>query len=172
MHPKAVQVPADAEHVLEELDHAGLAIIMAHGHMSGPRDAWLHLLRRDGTEERLDVRRLADNPAVLAGLRIILLSCETGRTGDQPHMPGGIAGALLAAGAREVVAPLWSVSVPNALRLGEALITGLAEGKTLASVLTRFAGKTGTAGTQLGRVSKARRNAGKWDFAAFVSWVG
>jgi len=172
VHPAAVAAPADVDHVLEELDHAGLAILMAHGHMAGPRDAWLHLLREDGTEDRLDVRRLGADPGALAGLRIVLLSCETGRTGDQAHMPGGIAGALRAAGAKEVVAPLWPVSVPNALRLGQALISGVAEGRPLAQVLSRFEGRAGTSGPQLGRVSKERRAAAKWDFAAFVNWVG
>lgn len=171
-HPDAVDVPADARHVLEELDHAGVAVVIAHGHMSGPRDAWLHLLSKDGTEERLDVARLAENPAVVAGLRLILLSCETGRTGDQPHMPGGIAGTLLAAGAREVIAPLWPVTVPSALRLAHGLVQGLREGEPLTSVLARFSRQPGVPGPQLGRVSKEQRAAGAWDHAAFVSWVG
>lgn len=172
LHPQALNAHPSADNVLRELDDASLAVIIAHGTAETAEDAWLHLLREDGSEDRLDVQALMADPGVVDGLRVILLACESGRTGDRPNQPGGIAGALISAGAKEVVAPLWPVSVPNATAVGRALLEGRAQGKGFAQVLARLDGLPCVTGPQLGRVSKAKKAAAHWDKAAFVSWVG
>ncbi len=172
LHPQALNDHPSADNVLRELDDASLAVIIAHGTAETAEDAWLHLLREDGSEDRLDVQALMADPGVVDGLRVILLACESGRTGDRPNQPGGIAGALISAGAKEVVAPLWPVSVPNATAVGRALLEGRAQGKGFAQVLARLDGLPCVTGPQLGRVSKAKKAAAHWDKAAFVSWVG
>ncbi len=172
--PRAEPLPVDAETVLHVCDHAGTVIVLAHGHAATADDAWLHLLRADGSEDRLDMARLSRDPRALAGLRIVLLSCEAGRTGDQPSAPGGIAGVLLAAGAAEVVAPLWPVDATAAITVGRALLDGQRAGKPWPKVLAALA-RTGPgpqSGRELGgRPSKGAREASKWDVPAFVSFV-
>lgn len=172
--PRAEPLKVDAETVLQECDHAGTVLIMAHGHATTADDAWLHLLHADGTLDRLDMARLSQDPRALAGLRIVLLSCEAGRTGDQPSAPGGIAGVLLAAGAAEVVAPLWPVDATAAITVGRALLEGQRSGKPWPRVLAALArtGSTPQPGRELGgRVSKGAREAARWDVPAFVSFV-
>ena len=172
-HPKAEPLTVDANTVVGECDHAGTVVIMAHGHASTADDAWLHMLRADGSEDRLDMARLSRDPRALAGLRIVLLSCEAGRTGDQPSEPGGIAGVLLAAGAAEVVAPLWPVDALTAVKVGRALLDGQAEGRSWPKVLATLnrKGVPQDGGAELGRPSQGAREAGKWDVPAFVCFV-
>lgn len=158
--------------VLRELDHAGFAVIIAHGHTEGVDEAWIDLLTADGTAERLDIPALLRDPGAIVGLSIVLLSCETGRAGAAPDRPGGVAGALLLAGAKEVVAPLWPISLVSALTVGEALCRARAEGRDLATALAITPLASMVPSPALGPVSPERRAATAWDAAAFVTWVG
>jgi tetratricopeptide (TPR) repeat protein len=167
----AVDVPVTTQAVLRELDHAAFAVVCAHGHVESEARAWIDLVRPDGSVDALDIDVIARHPQVFSGLTLVLLSCETGRAGAAPHRPGGIAGALLAAGAREVVAPLWPVSAHAALGVAEALCEAWRRkeplGAALAKVVTVPAG-----GVALGRPSQASIKASAWESAAFVTWVG
>ena len=174
VHPRAEQLPVDARTVLEECDRASTIVVLAHGHASSPDAAWLHLLHPDGTEDRLDTDRLSRDPRALAGLRIILLSCEAGRTGDVVHQPGGIAGTLLTAGAKEVIAPLWPVRAQAAVEVARSVLDGLKRGRPAAVSLAHFKPRrtAETSDPDLGgRPSKQAKAAARWDAPAFVVFV-
>ena len=171
VHPTAEEVPASAAQVLRELDQARVAVVIAHGTVEDD-DAWIELIGADGKVEALHAGQLAEDHRVVEGLSLVLLSCETGNAGSAVDRPGGIAGALIMAGATEVVAPLWPVQVHSAVAVGEVVAAALAAHASGASALAEMLQPTGGASPQLGPISGASQEAASWDTAAFVSWVG
>ena len=170
----AVSAPASATQVLREIDHAGMVVLIAHGRAEGPENAWIECVGAGGVVERLDAAMLQREPNTVAGLSVILLSCETGRTGNIPGHVGGIAGALLSAGAREVVAPLWPVGLPGAERVALAALQARAKGLDLSSALIDVDGDQ-RPGPELGSrapAPDAQRASTRWDILGFVTWVG
>ncbi len=170
----AVASPASAAQVLREIDHVGTLVLIAHGRSEGPEDAWIECIGADGGTERLDVAMLQRDPSAVSGLSVILLSCETGRTGDLPGHVGGVAGALLAAGAREVVAPLYPVALGGAERIAEAALLARARNADLSSALAEVSADA-RRGPELGgraRPPEEQRAGSRWDVLGFVTWVG
>lgn len=174
--PGAADTGPTVRQVLRELDHADFAAIIAHGRVGFADDAYVDLLSPTGESERLDARRLAEDPGAITGLTVLLLSCETGRVGDEPGRPGAIAGTLLVAGAEQVIAPLWPVSLRSALDVGERVCRAYREGSEIASVLAVDPVSGGPTSDEpspaLGRPTAAQREASEWDLDAFVTWVG
>jgi hypothetical protein len=171
----AADAPASAEQVLREIDHAGTLVLLAHGTAEGPDAAWIECVGADGTPQRLDATMLQRDPLAVAGLSAVLLSCESGRAGDIPGHVGGVAGALLAAGAREVVAPLWPVGLGRAVRVADAALAARASGQDLSAALAKVSQEGDAAGPELGRRAPdpaAQRASTRWDVLGFVTWVG
>lgn len=141
--PGLVNAPADPKGFLDEVLDAQLIILVAHGHVEPPLGAELSLIEADGRVTQLPLQTIAEDPRRIAGKTFVLLSCETARTGTWSHQAGGLAGALLACGARRLIAPLWPVLVDAAISLGEALLIGLAAGRDPAQVLRDLARTAG-----------------------------
>lgn len=133
--PGLVDGPADVGGLLCEIMESEVVLMMCHGMADGPDDAEIQLVAGDGSPERLTIQQMAADPRRIAGQTFVLLSCETGRTGAWLHQAGGLAGALLACGARQVLAPLWPVFVDTAVEVGAAALSAIADGRDLAEML-------------------------------------
>jgi hypothetical protein len=107
----------------------------------------------------------------VAGITIVLLSCETGRVGDWLHRAAGLAGVLLASGARNVIAPLWPVLLDPAWKVGNAVLQALASQGELSEALKHL--HAPESGPALGRRVPAQGSQEQaWSLRAFVRWVG
>ena len=151
-------------------------VVVAHGVMDGPEDAALLCVAADGTEQRLDVRALGRDPGAFCGALVILLSCETGRMGDALAEPGGVAGALIAAGARGVLAPLWPCPWNMLEDVARAVLEGVSSGLDPEVAVARLgtsAQPTAAEGAYLGpaRPAAAQLAAGG-SSGRLVTWVG
>jgi len=161
------------ESLLSRVRDHDVLVAIAHGQSSSPETAALLFVGRDGSVDPLDVEMLQQHGDRFTGLTIILLSCESGRVFDSFHDPGGVAGALIAAGARAVVAPMWPVRLDVAEAIAQAVLDGLAVGlapwQALASTQpARTGGPALGPGPSLG----SQRLAETLQRAAFVTWVG
>ncbi|HZI12439.1 MAG TPA: CHAT domain-containing protein, partial [Myxococcus sp.] len=169
--PELVEGPASPDDILRELAEADVAMLLCHGEMEGPRQARLLLVDGTGALVPLEMERLSEDPWRVAGAMVVLLSCQTGRVGDWIHQAAGLAGALLAGGARSVIAPLWPVLLDPALEVGNAVLGTLASGEDVAVSLRGLQARD--SGPALGRQSRAQREQEKaWSLRAFVHWAG
>jgi hypothetical protein len=169
--PELVEGPASPDEFLRELDGVDVALLLCHGEVDDPQDARLLLLDGSGAEAPLSMQRLADDPRRVAGATIVLLSCETGRVGDWLHQAAGLAGTLLAGGARNVIAPLWPVLLDPAWAVGRAVLEALSSREDLSVVLRRLSAPE--SGPALGGPARVRREQElAWSLRAFVRWVG
>jgi len=148
-----------------------LVVVVGHG-LSNGRDGEIHLLDRQGQPAVLRADDLLSNPRALAGASVLLLSCHTGRAGHLIHRPGGVAGACLMAGAREVVAPLHAVEFRAAINTAVPLIRAFVEGATLSKALSTLShsdGQLAPLGPHLGPIEAPRKRSA---LDSFVCWVG
>ncbi len=134
--PTVRDTPASPQSLLAEAELHDVIVLLAHGNMDDTGNARIVGVDRDGARRPLDVATLVRHPESFAGATIILLSCETGLLGGGLAEPGNIAGTLLSAGARCVIAPLWPVRLSHAVAVGNELLNGLATGKKPWEVLT------------------------------------
>ncbi|NUQ72064.1 MAG: CHAT domain-containing protein [Polyangiaceae bacterium] len=174
-HAHVRDTPASAHDLLAEGIEHDVIVILAHGEMDTPESAALLCIDRSGAIEKLDVEMLARNPSCFAGATILLLSCESGRIGAALAEPAGIAGTLISAGARVVVAPLWPVRLNVAARVGEAVLEGLADGEEPSRLLARLQIQGGADAPLLGRPPPTladRETNEALQHLAFVTWVG
>lgn len=113
-------------------DHR-LILILAHGYYDGerPEKSAFALIGPQGEPAMLTAEQLAERPDLLRRAVLVLLSCETGAAGVLAAAPEGLPGALLAAGAAAVVAPLWPVLRDDALRVGKRVARAIAMGVEL-----------------------------------------
>lgn len=166
--------PASPQNLLRRARDHDVFVIIAHGEAPSPEAAALLLVNEDGEVERLDLTALATHTGAFTGATVVLLSCESGRVGDAFHSPGGVAGALIAAGAKAVVAPLWPVRLDVAAEVAEAVILGLDAGvepfEALAAL--RVSGRGG--GPTLGPAPTLARQDQAADLQrlGFICWVG
>ncbi|WNG26754.1 CHAT domain-containing protein [Cystobacter fuscus] len=169
--PELVEGPASPDELIRELAGVDVAVLLCHGEVDGPRDARLLLVDGTGTVAPLHMQRLADDPHLVAGMSIVLLSCETGRVGDWLHQAAGLAGAMLAGGARNVIAPLWPVLLEPAWEVGRTVLDALRRQEDLSAALLGLSAPE--QGAALGRRVRGG-GAGKqaWSLRAFVRWVG
>lgn len=174
LHPAAQPVSASAAQLGREIEHAGRIVVLAHGCVEGHQNAWISCVVADGSSDPLHATNMASNPGSLAGLSAVLLSCETGRTGDHSAFPGGIAGVLLTAGAAEVIAPLFPVELDAASEVGAAILRGAREGVPADVVLASLGSGDGRGGPTLGPApSLAHQRAQRgWNASAFVRMIG
>ncbi|HWO24383.1 MAG TPA: hypothetical protein VNO30_36815 [Kofleriaceae bacterium] len=167
--------PASAENLLAEAGEHDVIVVLAHGRVDAIEDAALLCLDEDGELERLDVTTLARRPDRFAGATVLLLSCETGRTSDSLAEPGGVAGTLVSAGARHVIAPLWPVQLDVAVQVGEAVLRGTQRGAAPWEVLAALRVDSANDAPTLGGPPPpraTRRTERRLQGLAFVTWVG
>jgi hypothetical protein len=174
--PSVRDTPASASDLLAEIPNHDLIVIIAHGECESPTSASLVCIDSAGALQRLDVARLANESEALAGARVVLLSCDSGRIGSGHSNPGGLAGVLLAAGASCVVAPLDRLRVRSAKDIGVRIVEMLCRGQAPWDFLSAIQGPSAvTEGAALGRraPSAAEQRATRGaDGEAFVTWVG
>jgi len=169
----AVNAPASPRAVLARVPEHDLVVAIAHGSAESPESAALLLVDETGATVELDVSALQEHAGRLTGLNVLLLSCEGGRIFDAFHEPGGVAGALISAGARTVVAPLWPVRLDIAEQVAGAILDGMADGAAPWEVLAGLQ-VSGGDGPVLGPAPSlgVQRAAVQMQRAAFVTWVG
>jgi hypothetical protein len=173
--------PASATEVLEHARDHDLIVLIAHGEAATPETAAILCLDASGAVDRLDVGALGRSPGRFTGATVLLLSCESGSIGEALHEPGGIAGALVSAGARAVVAPLWPVRLDLAQRVAVRVMEGLRQGmdpwETLAVLEVEAepggpaVGPSPPCAEQRGQQRQDRFSA-SLQRLAFVTWVG
>lgn len=174
-HPDVRDTPASAHDVLAEAAEHAVIVLIAHGEVDALDDASVLCLDGSGALDRLDVKRLAQSAGRFAGATVVLLACESGRVGDALAEPGGLAGTLISAGARCVVAPLWPVRLDVAVQVGTSVLLGAARGEAPWEVLARVQVDGAEGSPQLGRppLSWTEREAARaLQRLAFVTWVG
>ncbi|WP_245769026.1 CHAT domain-containing protein [Stigmatella aurantiaca] len=164
--PGLVERPASAGDVLRELTEADVVMFLCHGGVAGPRKATLQLLDEVGSDSELALEQVGADPRRIAGASIVLLSCETGRVGDWIHRAAGLAGAFLASGARQIIAPLWEVPLGGALIVGRAVLDSLTQGGDPSLALHTLQ----LPESQVGGASP-RHSGRAWSFKAFVHWI-
>lgn len=165
--------PASADNLLAEAGEHDVIVVLAHGRVDA--DAALLCVNEHGALDPLDVTALARTPDRFAGAAVLLLSCETGRTGDSLAEPGGVAGTLISAGARYVVAPLWTVRIDVAVQVGIAVLRGTARGAAPWEVLANLSMVAADDTPALGGPPLpplARQAQARLQKLAFVTWVG
>ncbi|MCK8498034.1 CHAT domain-containing protein [Myxococcus fulvus] len=165
--PGLVDRPASAGDVLRELAEADVVMFLCHGGVAGPRNATLQLLDERGSDSELVLEQVGAEPRRIAGATVVLLSCETGRVGDWLHRAAGLAGAFLASGARQIIAPLWEVRLGAALQVGRAVLDALGRGADPSLAIHALRVQDAQAGgASSGYSGRA------WSLKAFVHWVG
>lgn len=165
---------ASAKDLLAEAPNHDVLVIIAHGAVESPTDAALLCVNARGETERLHIHELARTPDAFLGATVVLLTCDGGRLGDSLAEPGGLAGTLLAAGARAVVAPLWPVYLDAAERVAAVFLQGLAEGVEPWVALARCADAPTADGPAMGPSPTVGQltAAAEMQRLAFVIWVG
>jgi hypothetical protein len=167
--------PASVANLLAEAGEHDMIVILAHGRVDAIEDAALLCLDEDGDLDRLDVTTLARDPDRFAGATVLLLSCETGRASDSLAEPGGVAGTLVSAGARHVIAPLWPVQLDVAVQVGQAVLRGIQRGaapwEILAGLRIDGADDAPTLGGPPPPLAMQRAER-QLQGLAFVTWVG
>lgn len=167
--------PASAANLLAEAGEHDMIVVLAHGRVDAIEDAALLCLDEDGDLDRLDVTMLARHPDRFAGATVLLLSCETGRASDSLAEPGGVAGTLVSAGARHVIAPLWPVQLDVAVQVGNAVLRGIQRGaapwEVLAGLRIDVADDAPTLGGPPPPLATQREHR-RLQRLAFVTWVG
>jgi hypothetical protein len=167
--------PASAQDVLIEAREHAVIVLVAHGQVETLEAAAVLCLDSTGRLDPLDVAALGRAPGHFAGATVLLLSCEGGRVGDSLTDTGGLAGTLVSAGARCVVAPLWPVRLDSAVQIGAAILRGLAQGaepwETLVALQVDGAQDSPRLGGPPPSLSE-RQAARDLQHLAFVTWVG
>ena len=166
--------PASARHLTSEAAEHDLLVVIAHGEVPRPEQAALICVNEAGEEDRLDLGAIARAPERFTGALVILISCDAGRVGDSLTEPGGLAGALIAAGARAVVAPLWPVRLDVAAAVIKGVLEAIATGKEPWEALAGSGAHIRGGGPILGPAPSLshQKAADAFQRLAFVTWVG
>lgn len=172
--PGVRDTPASPRDVLLEAAEHDLVVLVAHGELKHDGTAALVCIDRDGTSTRLTDDMLADEPEAFAGSTVVLLSCSAGQVTSMLADPGGVAGTLVSAGARCVVAPLWPVRIDSATHVAELVLRGSALGEEPSQVLTYIQRRRTDGGPHLGPPASLedRRKLDALQHLAFIAWVG
>ncbi|NVB37262.1 CHAT domain-containing protein [Pseudenhygromyxa sp. WMMC2535] len=164
--------PASAKDLLAEAPNHGLLIVLAHGAAGTADEAVIVCVDRDGSEDDLTGRMLAEQPEAFAGATVMLLSCSAGRISGDQHSPDGVAGALLSAGAKAVVAPLWSVYLSVAERVALDVLDGLKSELSLWQIIAELPAEIVGEGEVLEATEETRAQGLMLQRQSFVVWLG
>jgi hypothetical protein len=167
--------PVSPQDLLAEAAEHEVVVIIAHGELTADGDAALLCLDREATIVRLTDDMLAGSPAAFAGSTVVLLSCSAGQVTSMLADPGGVAGTLLSAGARCVVAPMWPVRIDAATHVAELVLRGSAIGQDPSQVLTYVQRRVVDSGPALGGPppsTEDRQSLDALQHLAFIAWVG
>jgi hypothetical protein len=133
--PGVRDTPVSPQDLLDEAAEHDHVVIIAHGALAADGTAAMACVDREGSITSLTDDMLAEAPATFAGSTVVLLSCSAGQVTSMLADPGGLAGTLLSAGARCVVAPMWPVRIDVATRVGELVLRGATFGEEPSRVL-------------------------------------
>jgi CHAT domain-containing protein len=126
---------ATVSRTLQALDGADIAHIAAHGRFRVDNPMFSSLVLADGPLTVYDLERLDRAPGT-----IMLAACDTALTAAHPgDEMTGLASALLAVGARSVVAPLLPLPDEVAARLSYGWHARLGAGQSAAEALSATA---------------------------------
>lgn len=166
--------PASAEAILAEASKHKVIVIIAHGDARSTEEAALLCLDAQGNTSRLDVAAIQKTPDAFTGATVLLLSCDSGRMNEQLSEPNGVAGSLLSAGARCVVAPLWPVQLDVAEEVATDVLEGLSRGETPWQVLSKPHASHKPSSPTLGPPVGEPAQAPLQDIQrlGFVTWIG
>lgn len=165
--------PASPEDLLAEAPNHDVLVVLAHGGAGTQERAALECVDGQGRGVLLTGKHLAAHHDAFANATVVLLACSTGRIGGELHTPDGVAGALLAAGARAVIAPLWTVQVTVAIHTAQKLLEGFAKGQSPWQVLACLPARLLEPGPTLDGPSPADKRAGRVvQLQSFVVWLG
>ena len=146
-----------------------MVVLLAHGTFNeeNPEQSFFQLVDVQGKSAMLTAEMLANSPDLLRGSTLVLLSCEAGAAGGLSAAPEGLAGVLLAVGARAVVAPTRVVMSDAAFRVGEQLCRAALKGEDMPAALQRSVGNRRASGGSTSVALEALFGA-----ASFVVWAG
>ncbi len=168
------RTPVSPHDLLAEAEEHAIVVVIAHGELS-QHGGTILCLDATGAIARLTEDMLAASPLAFAGSTIILLTCSAGQVTADLADPGGLAGTLLTAGARCVVAPLWPVRLDVATDVAEAVLRGAGFGdepsRSLIHVQRRAQDDSPTLGGAPTPAATRRRD-DEGQRRAFIAWVG
>lgn len=165
--------PASPEDFLAEAPNHDRLFVLAHGAAGSEDQAALACIDADGKRVLLTGKHLAAHHDAFADATVVLLACSSGRIGGELHTPDGVAGALLAAGARAVIAPLWSVHLSIAIRVARGLLSGFAKQQAPWQVLAQLPAHVFEPGPALDEPSaEDKRAGGVVQVQSFIVWLG
>jgi hypothetical protein len=165
--------PASPEDLLAEVPNHDLVVVLAHGRAGSQDQAALACVNEDGTLALLTGKHLASHHDAFVGATVVLLACSSGRIGGDLHTPDGVAGALLTAGARAVIAPLWSVYLGVATHAARAVLRGFAKDRSAWRVLAELPAHIIAVGPVLDEPTDDQRRAARSvQLQSFVVWLG
>lgn len=173
--PSIRDTPASARDVSVEAAEHDVIVFIAHGLIESPEHAALYCLDASGQRDPLDVTMLAQTPDRFTGATVLLLACESAKVGDSLAEPGGVAGVLISAGARCVVAPLWPVQLDVATQVAEAVLRGLTKGDEPWDVIARLTLAVHDDSPLLGKPPPSRTEQQAHHTIqqlSFITWVG
>jgi hypothetical protein len=119
--------------------------------------------------EPLTEDMLADAPEAFAGSTVVLLACSAGQITSMLAEPGGLAGTLLSAGARCVVAPMWPVWIDAATQVAELVLRGAAFGEEPPQALRHVQRQAVTTSSTTGPPVPIEDRRGLVQYLAFIS---
>jgi hypothetical protein len=173
--PGVRDTPVSPQDLLVESAEHDVVVVIAHGELTAAGEATMICLDRAGAIVPLTDDMLARSPEALAGSTVVLLTCSAGQVSSLLADPGGLAGTLLSAGARCVVAPMWPVRIDAAACVAELVLRGLAVGEEPWQVLTDVHHQVIGGGPSLGGPpgsAEDRRHTEVVQRLAFIAWVG
>lgn len=166
--------PVSPHDLLAEAEEHAIVVVIAHGEL-GHNGGTILCLDATGAIARLTEDMLAASPLAFAGSTIMLLTCSAGQVTADLADPGGLAGTLLTAGARCVVAPLWPVRLDVATDVAEAVLRGAGFGDEPSRSLTHVQRRADDDSPTLGGAptpAATRRRDDEGQRRAFIAWVG
>lgn len=171
---KVLPEHATPQAILREAEKHQVIVLLAHGESPEADSARILCFDAAGEAVYLDLAALQQSPDAFTGATVLLLSCATGRMNASYTDPRGIAGTMLSAGAKAVVAPLWPVRLDHAERVATRVLQGLQRGEapwqTLAETMEPATATSATLGPEPS--PRAKRAQAATQQLAFVTWIG
>lgn len=168
--PTVRDTPVSPLDLLGEATSHAVIVLIAHGEITAD-GARVVCVDRNGNLSYLTEADLAAQPQAFAGASVLLLTCSAGQLSSDLANPAGIAGPLLIAGARCVVAPLWPVRLDAATEVVEIILRAAASGDPPARALA-LVQRGLTLDSAAGPAEPAARTVADLSRLAFVAWVG
>lgn len=119
-----------AKQLLNAVAAHDLIVVIAHAADDEDGEPCLICVTPEGRSDPIPAREFSQRHAdAFDDAKVILLSCSAGRVGDGEGRLTGIAGGLISAGARVVVAPMVAIKLSLAVRVAAAVLEGMIGGR-------------------------------------------